>query len=364
MPEYKRFRGKQKRKTARASASIETPLEAELLDLLGGGRDARIVARYLGFDGRGGRTLRSVGSEFGITHERVRQIKIAALERLRLRRRFTPALDRTLTFVVGQMPGLAEEIETKMQSERLSRGTFRLEGVINAANLLGRNLQFSVKKVDGERLVHSANRRAVEWVMHVAQRAVEHVGLANISEVAAEARTADSGVTYSKSLIESILFGRKGFRWLDRSRGWFWFSEFRRNPILSRVRKMLSVANPVRASDLCAGIARDYRMRGFSAPREIILELCRQAQGLRVADNNVRVTSAIRPGDVLDEAEVKIASALSQNGGVMSRSKLEALCLDMGVNRSTFYHHLTYSPILSNCAAGVYGLIGSQPPHP
>src|SRR5580704_768162 len=126
MPEYKRFRGKNERKIAGAPAGIGTPLEAELLDLLGEGRDARIVARYLGFDGRGGRTLRSVGSEFGITHERVRQIKIAALERLRLRRRrSTPALDRTLTFVVRQMPSPAEDIEIKMQSERLSRGVFR-----------------------------------------------------------------------------------------------------------------------------------------------------------------------------------------------------------------------------------------------
>src|SRR5215467_3804712 len=52
----------------------EPSLERELLDLLGGGRDARIAARYHGFDGRGGETLQSVGNAFGITRERVRQI--------------------------------------------------------------------------------------------------------------------------------------------------------------------------------------------------------------------------------------------------------------------------------------------------
>jgi hypothetical protein len=45
----------------------------------------------------------------------------------------------------------------------------------------------------------------------------------------------------------------------------------------------------------------------------------------------------------------------------MARAELEPICMKMGVKRSTFYHHLLYSPILANYAAGVYGLIGSEP---
>src|SRR6266853_6100984 len=53
-------------------------LERELRDLLGAGRNARITARYYGFDGRGGGSLQTVGNEIGLTRERVRQIVTAA----------------------------------------------------------------------------------------------------------------------------------------------------------------------------------------------------------------------------------------------------------------------------------------------
>ena len=57
-------------------------LETELLDVLGTGRDAQIVARYHGFDGLGGGTLQGVGREVGLTRERVRQIVTEASKRV------------------------------------------------------------------------------------------------------------------------------------------------------------------------------------------------------------------------------------------------------------------------------------------
>jgi hypothetical protein len=70
-------------------------LERELPNLLGRGRDAQIVARYYGFDGLGGGTLRSVGNEFGLTRERVRQVAAAASRRFSGGRPFAPTLDKS-----------------------------------------------------------------------------------------------------------------------------------------------------------------------------------------------------------------------------------------------------------------------------
>jgi RNA polymerase primary sigma factor len=46
-------------------------------------REALVIRRYFGFDGREGITLEEIGVELGVTRERVRQIKERALLRLR-----------------------------------------------------------------------------------------------------------------------------------------------------------------------------------------------------------------------------------------------------------------------------------------
>ena len=110
-------------------------LERELLGLLGTGRNAYIAARYYGFDGRGGGSLQSVGNEFGLTRERIRQIVAETSEWLGTGPPIPQTLDRTIAFVVNRMPALAGEIEADLRSQGLTSGLFRLEGVIKAAEL-------------------------------------------------------------------------------------------------------------------------------------------------------------------------------------------------------------------------------------
>jgi hypothetical protein len=147
-----------------------------------------------------------------------------------------------------------------------------------------------------------------------------------------------------------------GFRWLDETSGWFWFSNPYRNPLVNRVMKLLSVANPVRASALRVGILRDRRMRGVSVPGNVLLHLCRQVPGLHVRGDAVRAERKLEPEDVLDEIERTIAYILLENDGIMKRSRLQSICFASGMKRATFFHNLLYSPIISKYARGIYGL--------
>jgi hypothetical protein len=333
------------------------PLEKELLDVLGGGRDAEIAARYYGFDGLGAKSLRVVGREVGLTYERVRQIASAAAKRIGSGRPFAPALDRTLDFVTAQTPAVAAEIETKLRSEGLTSGPFRIEGILKAAELLGREPPFSVVDLRGQRVVLARHSRSLGSIVRIARRTTSRWGVANISEIAAEGRAEQAG---GKSAVAGLLACGPGFRWLDQAAGWFWFSDIPKNPILNRIRKILSVANPIGVSELRTGIARDQRMQGFSPPRGALLELCRQASGLNVAETTIHASPEIDPNHVLGRTERQIVRILSEHGGVMARSEFEAICLGVGVNRSTFYNYILHSPVISKYAPGRYGLIRSS----
>jgi hypothetical protein len=340
----------------------ELTLEKELLDLLGTGRNARIAARSNGFDGRGGESFQSVGNAFGLTRERIRQIVTAASARLRTERPVLQVLDGSIAFVDDHIPAPAGVIEARvieagMRSKGLTAGLFRLEGVIKAAELLGKRLPFAITQVNGERLVHSRDMPPLDSIVHMARRVVAHHGIANVSDVAGKLPTGASGVS-DPNLIASVLAGARGVRWLDRSGGWFW-SDSGINPLLRRIRKIVSVANPISASELQASIPRDDRMKGFSPPQRVLLEFCRQAPGLHVRDDKIGARPRVNPDEVLSQIEKQMVHILSVHGGAMPVSKFMSICRRMGLNRRTPYLYLVHSPIFSKYGHGLYGVIGS-----
>jgi hypothetical protein len=334
-------------------------LERELRDLLGTGRNARIAARYYGFDGRGGGSFQTVGNEIGLTRERIHQIVTAASERLGTGWPVSPTLDRTIALVADRMPAAAREIEAELRSQRLTSGLFRLEGVIKAAELLGRRLPFSITKVKGERLVHARGIPSVDTIVRIARPIIARRGMATVSNVVAGVRKIEPGAC-DRNLVVSALACLGGFHWLEQSAGWFWLSDNpNNNRVLNRIRKILSIANPIKISELRAGIARDYRMKGVSIPKRVLLEFCRQAPGLRVNDKVVKAEPAVNSDDVLSQVERDIVHILAEHDGTMATAEFKSVCLGMGVNRQTYYQNLVSSPIISRYAGGLYGLIGS-----
>ena len=333
-------------------------LERELRELLGTGRNALIAARYYGFDGRGGSSLQAVGNEIGVTRERVRQIVSAASESLSIRRAGSPTFDRTIAFVTDRMPAPAGEIEAGLRSQRLTSGLFRLEGVTNAAELLGRRLPFSIAEVKGERLVYPRDVPSANTIVRMARRLISRWGMATLSDVVAEVRKVESGMC-DRKLVASALVRLRGFHWLEKSAGWFWLSDTLHNPALKRMRKILSIANPINMSELWAGVGRGPRMRGFSAPQRVLLEFCRQAPGLRVNDETIEAEPGISADDVLAQVEKDVVQMLSEHGGIITTSQFKSVCLGMGVNMKTFYLNLVRSPIISTYGGHAYGLIGA-----
>ena len=100
-------------------------------------------------------------------------------------------------------------------------------------------------------------------------------------------------------------------------------------------------------------------MKGFSPPKRVLLEFCRQAPGLQVNDETVHAEPGVHSDDVLGQTEIDIVHMLSEHGGTMATSEFKSACLGMGVNRSTFYQNLVRSPIISRYGDHLYGLIGS-----
>jgi len=334
-------------------------LDAELSDfavLAGVGRNQRIVARHLGWDGSEGGTLQETGREYSLTRERVRQLVARVTERVKTERPFAPALDRALYFIGENLPSTAEQVEIALRSEGFTTVSLSIEGVETAAHLLGREPGFSLERSAKRRLVVPAGVEniAVE-ILRAARRATEHWGVATVQDVAA---TAAHATADAPEFVMRVLTARRDFEWLDKDAGWFWLRSVPRNRVLNQMEKVFAVSPRISVTDLRAGVSRPHRMKGFAPPRRVLAEMCRQI-GYR-SDGDVLIADPPPEfTDALSDSEQVLANILNQNGRVMQREALERLSLAQGLTQATLQARLSYSPIIQKLGPSVYGLRGA-----
>jgi hypothetical protein len=345
-------------------------LEDELVDIAMSVSDSRkgaIFARYWGWDGRGGAVLQTVGDEFGLTRERVRQLCTQVETKVLTARPYAPVLIRCLNLASDMAPAWADEIQDALIRAGLSRGSFDIRVLIEAARLIGESFPLVVESIAGRQRVrkpeHTSDahlNKTVALVRRASRRVVEHWGAGRIEDLYASV-TQEAGAPVEGGFIEGVLTREPGFRWLDQATGWFWNADVPRNRLLNQIEKVLSVADAISVTELRTAVARNYRMEGQAPPHRVLAELCRQHGAYPVEGDVVRADPPLDPAEILAETELTFVQVLTSHASVMSRVALEEACRRRGMNKATFYVYLKNSPILTCPRRGVYALVGSLP---
>ena len=344
----------------------EFTLEEELDDLIvnvqgaSKNKNKQILVQYLGWDGQGGQTLKETGDHFGLTRERIRQICKRPLKKLSRKRPFAPTTDRCLRFIDKRIPIEVSDLESKLLKAGLTGNLFRPEGLISAATSFGREISFSIVPIEGKKFIFSKGEENL-WkeIIGIANACVRIWGVSTISDIVARIKAKRERVI-NENLVRQILLLRKDFQWLDEAGGWFWFSSTKRNRVVNRIRKVLSVIGKINVSELRGGIARHHRMKGYAPTSRVLLELCRRLPGFEVQDNNMILARETGEKPLLNKTEQNMAKILKENGSIMERAAFEKICLARGINRSTFYVYLDYCPMITRYTRGVYGLRGAE----
>ena len=350
-------------------------LEAELATIAEDaepGRTALIAIRHWGWDGGGGATLGATGREFGgITRERVRQLceRLAARIRTSADAPGAPALERALLEAAGAAPTTAQDLARRLADARIATRPFDPEGLLTAADVLGREASFTLDTVKGVRVVlpHPPDPTAdtgevIATIVDTARAIVRRAGAARVRDVTGRV-AATLAVWVDDDLVTAIVSEPRDFVWLDRRSGWFFLPSVAKNAVISRIIKMLAVAPRLDLTDLHAGIRRDERMREFVMPEYVLGELCERLPGIVVFEGYVEARERVQPAGVLESTELTLARILETQGGVMERHELEALCVAAGMKASSFNNRIAYSPIIAEYGYGRYGLRGNAGGH-
>lgn len=340
--------------------SLGEELNAVVAAIIPAPTSQQMVVDRLGLAGGAAMTLQGAGTRASVTRERVRQVEKRFRDSVAASPPWTPVLDKTLLRLRAYAPGRLSTCWEEMRQQGFVDDSLNPLALSAAARAFARETDVFIDPVHDLVLVGEIDPELESRIAMRTRTLVTHWGATTVDEV--RAVLAEDGHAIDEPVARLLLHRLAGFSWLDEEAGWFWLRSGARNRLLNQIKKIMAVAGSISITELRDGVGRHHRMKGFRPPREVLAVLCEQTDLYRREDDRIVGGSDLPDwNDVLGDNEAALVDILFEHGPVMRRDDLEQLAVEgRGLNRSSFYVYLTYSPILERYAPGVYGLRGSQ----
>lgn len=339
-------------------------LERELIDIFGStpyDRNRQILIGYYGWEDGRQHTLTEIGTQFGITRERVRQI-CAKLTKKRkgIKRILASVMDRALAMIERRLPCSVVKLEAELAAKSLTDVSLPLESIAKGAKLLERRVAFRIVKVDGGRLAVRPDQAAtVLAAADLAKKEVYFHGLATTEQIDRVISKKFPGISGPKLIRQTIQL-IDGFSWLDERSGWFRIQTIVKHGLPKAIDKILSVADSVTVAQMREAMGRNRRLWRKPPPEKVLLEFCRQMPSVRVERQRISSVSPRDWKEILTGVEATLVRVLSEHGPVMERGAMEDICVAGGMNRFSFHAFVSWSPVIAQFGHSIYGLLGTE----
>ena len=348
----------------RIEGMSDLTLEEELIQIFGSTpyeRNRQILIGYYGWEDGRQHTLTEIGTRFGITRERIRQV-CAKLTRKHkdLSMILAPVMDGTLALINKRLPNAVDTIEAELAQQGFTAIGMPLESVATGAKLLKRPLSFKIVKVDTGRLAVRLDQTDVTLaIVDLAKKETYFHGLstvAGIEEMISEKFPGRVGA----ALVSHTLILIEGFSWLDAQSGWFRLLPIAKHGLPKAIDKILAVAGSVTVSQMREAMSRNRRLWKDPPPENVLLEFCRCTPGVQVDGDRIISDPPRDWRESLTGVEAELVAVLEEHGPVMERGTMEDLCVAGGMNRFSFHAFVSWSPVIVQLGHSVYGLLGAD----
>jgi hypothetical protein len=320
-------------------------LEQELAEVLRrsplGPKQARAVARRLGWDGRPPATLSAAGAAEGYTRERVRQLEQRTRQHvagLRL-----PCTEAALGVIRSAAPAARVEVAEELARLSIAEQPFDPGGVVKAAELTGLHPGVLVRDA---LVLHTADDGVVDAALVVARRLVGRHGVADVREVARQLGVRPDAARRLLDVHREVL-------WLNAD--WLVLPT-RRDRATTGLRKMLSVAHSLTFADAEDGLRRPGCQ--VSLPRDVLAALCRTLDWVSVDGTTISAAVPLDPDRLLSPLERALVEIFDTEGPVLSFTQAVQLGAVRGLHGTSIGIYLGKTPVLQTVSRGRYALRG------
>jgi hypothetical protein len=336
-------------------------LEEELLETLKAvvnDRDVEIAIKLFGWSGLGRRTLESVGQDYGVTRERIRQVSDRAIRKIRDGHIQMPWLLRAVEVIRNRCPATLEVLSASLQEAGVAKRAFDVTGVFAACVELGIAPGVELAMIGAARVYdRKDNSNRIVEIFRLCRRRTGARGCVNFDAICDELRVPEVRRESYRDL--ALVVGPN--EWLDPDRHWLLCGGLSRNRLSNLVMKVLSIAPQISLPELRRAVAKSKRLE--VAPPLAVLGAYITSAGLAAVSGNLVSSStdflgAIEPGG----AEDTMVRVFQENGPILGWDRVQELCVGRGMNPTTVGIYLSNSSVIARLAKGIYSLVGSSVP--
>jgi len=336
--------------------SLEDEIEAILSAVLEG-RNKELSAKYWGFSGEKPRTLESVGQEYDMTRERVRQIAQRAENEAQQMWLPTVNLRRALARLSERAP-LSIRDAQDLLADLTGGNAFSVESLLNAAEIFNLPVEIALVREGSDTFIDTVGRSpSVHEIVIDFRKATTTSGCINVDRMSLRL----TGGLEASRAIRSILGGLEEAIWLDSAHTWACSLLPERSRLDNIISKILTVTETLHISELRQAILRYHRVT-FVPPQPVLASFVSEISGHGISDGMVRRRANFVPTK-FGEVENAFVLCFDELGSPQRREDIEDFCIDQcAINPNSFYVYLSYSPIVQKIGTGIYSLVGAHVP--
>jgi Bacterial RNA polymerase, alpha chain C terminal domain/Sigma-70, region 4 len=352
-----------KNRTEKILASVDAKpvsLETELRRLVRAvetERNTDVLLKLWGWSGKGPRVLDSVGQEYALTRERVRQIEARALERFIHHQFDLPFLRQTIGFLKQSVPALDSVLAKQVRDAGLSNDAFDIWGLKVAAETFGLRWPFDSVTVKSKRmLVGQGDELRFRSALGIARRRTSDRGLTSVVSLASEAGIDEERIPGLKIFLQVA----GSIEWLDDAREWLFAPSLSRNRLFNICSKVLAVCPTIRVTELRRAVGKSRRL-AMVPPLRILSGFIQRTRLGTVSDDGVITANPEMESAIpSDSVEGMMIAVLDQHGPLMDGEIFARRSVEAGVNPISFYIYRANSPLISALGKAVYCKVGAE----
>lgn len=340
------------------ATSLEDELRLTVIRSGARGREELLISHY-GWDGRTPETLEVTGKRYGLTRERVRQIR-SKFERHANRRALQlPLLDGALEVISSEQPALCDQVSVLLQKHGLTTTRIPIEAIVRAADVFGRNVSWRVKRVGNTEIVAEASvAHVLRKSFSKARTLIANRGYGHIEQVL-EILPLDAR-DFGSRFVRDVFSREPDLTWLDDERNWFTVLKTSRNRLRRILRVVLAVARRIRIGELRTAVKRDVHMRGVAPPKHILLEICKHQPFCTVEGDTIIASERLKAEEVLAGSQRLIWEVFRDNGPLLRFHEYRRIGEEAGLGPSSISVSITFCLIIARVAPAIYALVGAN----
>ena len=321
-------------------------------------RNVDMLMSLLGFDGHPPKTLETVGVVHDLTRERVRQIADRARASFSIKWRPTPCLDEALELLEQLEPTGADQFSEALVQRGIGLIQIHPQAVAEFAEFTGKKADIRRCMIGADEVYCSPrSEKLIRQCARELRRATSAMGCTSLDRIAVVV-----GVPLEETdRIKAVLQLLSETVWLGSSETWAMSSRPTRNRVANMAEKIFAVTESITLPELRRCLSRSHRLA--MVPAADALTGLLQLKEIATSDGDSMRRLRDFSTDCLGSIELPFFLAFKEHGSPLSREQIEDICVDgYGVHPTSFWVSLSYSPIVTKLAPGVYSLAGADVP--